>query len=76
MRIAQTAADGSQAAQSPIPLGLRCPCGIEICGAGAEALVSAVDAHLVSLHPRLVGNYGRDDILSLSYRKPAGKDPR
>ena len=52
-------------------LAVRCPCGLEIMGEGEDALVAAVEAHLADRHPRLVGAYSRDDILALSYRRPA-----
>jgi hypothetical protein len=52
-------------------LGLRCPCGLEITGEGEDGLVEAVHAHLADRHPRLVGAYDRDDILTLAYRRPA-----
>lgn len=52
-------------------LAVRCPCGLEITGEGEDALVAAVQAHLVDRHPRLVGAYDRDDVLSLAYRRPA-----
>ncbi|SEO82603.1 DUF1059 domain-containing protein [Trujillonella endophytica] len=51
-------------------LAVRCPCGLEVTGEGDEALVAAVQAHLADRHPRLVGAYDADDILSLAYRRP------
>jgi hypothetical protein len=50
---------------------LRCPCGLEITGASAADLIAAAQAHLADEHPHLVGVYDSDDILALSYRRPA-----
>jgi hypothetical protein len=50
---------------------LRCPCGVEIAAATEDELVAAVEDHLATQHPRLVGAYDREDIVALSYRRPA-----
>jgi hypothetical protein len=62
---------GRPSAQKAALLAVRCPCGLEIVGAGEDDLVSAVNAHLDAQHPRVAGSYGAEDILALSYRRPA-----
>lgn len=52
-------------------LAVRCPCGLEVTGETEDAVVAAVQAHLADLHPRLVGAYDADDVLTLAYRRPA-----
>jgi hypothetical protein len=44
-----------------------CPCGERLTGADEDELVASAQAHLAEVHPELVGEYSRDDILTLAY---------
>jgi hypothetical protein len=46
---------------------LRCPCGVLLTAADEDGLVSSAQEHLAEEHPKLAGEYSREQILSLSF---------
>jgi hypothetical protein len=53
-----------------VRIAIRCPCGLELSALSAFTLVHIAQEHLQDQHPRLVGAYSADDIMSISYRRP------
>jgi hypothetical protein len=46
---------------------VHCPCGTNIEGETDDEVVEAVEAHIASDHPNMVGTYGRDQILAMAH---------
>jgi hypothetical protein len=57
-----------EAEEQPVrPLSMVCPCGERLTGADEDALVAAAQAHLAAVHPDLVDEYSREDILAFAF---------
>jgi hypothetical protein len=46
---------------------VHCPCGKDVEGETDDQLVEAVEAHVASDHPDMVGRYSREQILSMAH---------
>ena len=46
---------------------VHCPCGKDVEGETDDQLVAAVEAHVASDHPDMVGRYSREQILSMAH---------
>jgi hypothetical protein len=45
---------------------VHCPCGKDVSGETDDELVAAVEKHVESDHPDLVGHYSREQILGMA----------
>ena len=50
-----------------MPLVVHCQCGKDVTGETEDEIVSAVEAHVQSDHPDMVGQLGRDQILEMAH---------
>ena len=48
-------------------LVVHCECGTDVSGETEDELVSAVEAHVQSDHPDMVGQLGREQILQMAH---------
>ena len=46
---------------------VHCPCGKDVSGESDDDLVVAVEQHIESDHPDLVGKYSRQQILEMAH---------
>jgi hypothetical protein len=46
---------------------LRCPCGVLLTSSDEDGLVETAQEHLTQEHPKLAGEYSREQILSMSF---------
>jgi hypothetical protein len=46
---------------------VHCPCGVDVSGDTDDELVQNVEGHIEKDHPDLVGQYSRDQILSMAH---------
>jgi hypothetical protein len=46
---------------------VHCPCGTDVSGETDDELVSAVEAHVQSDHPDMVGQMSREQILEMAH---------
>jgi hypothetical protein len=44
---------------------VHCPCGKDVSGESDDDLVAAVEQHIESDHPDLVGKYSREQIIEM-----------
>jgi hypothetical protein len=47
-------------------MSVDCPCGVVVTGETDDELVAAVEQHVASDHPDLVGKYSREQILGMA----------
>jgi hypothetical protein len=47
---------------------VHCPCGKDVSGESDDDLVAAVEQHIESDHPDLVGKYSREQILEMAHQ--------
>jgi hypothetical protein len=46
---------------------VHCPCGKNVEGDTDDTLVENVESHIAADHPEMVGNYSREQILSMAH---------
>jgi predicted small metal-binding protein len=46
---------------------VHCPCGTDVSGETDDELVAAVEAHVQSDHPDMVGQMSREQILEMAH---------
>jgi len=46
---------------------VHCPCGTDVSGETDDELVAAVEAHVQSDHPDMVGQMSREQILGMAH---------
>jgi hypothetical protein len=46
---------------------VHCPCGKDVSGESDDDLVAAVEQHIESDHPDLVGKYSREQIVAMAH---------
>ncbi|HEX2588833.1 MAG TPA: DUF1059 domain-containing protein [Gaiellales bacterium] len=46
---------------------VHCPCGVDVNGESDDELVTNVQQHIQDDHPDLVGQYSREQILSMAH---------
>ena len=46
---------------------VHCPCGVNVEGGTDDEIVQNVEAHIAADHPEMVGDYSREQILSMAH---------
>ncbi|HXH87885.1 MAG TPA: DUF1059 domain-containing protein [Gaiellaceae bacterium] len=46
---------------------VHCPCGKDVSGETEDELVTAVEKHVESDHPDMVGQYSREQIIGMAH---------
>jgi predicted small metal-binding protein len=55
-----------RAKEMPMSKTLSCECGFSVRADSDDELVAKVEEHMVEVHPDLVGNVTRDEILEMA----------